>query len=193
MVDTVIALVGAAVNSSGMAVGSKLLGRRGQPDRVHNAGRHHHQRHLQPGGRGQGGHRPRRHDEGRLRGLGRQTDTTDATNRRTTTAYDALGDVTATTDYGTGTTALRTAAAEFVSRAFLRLANSVTDPPSPSFDWGLDRRAAVRRLGPARCCSGRDASGSRSDGGYRGSCGFPQSAHLPAPARPEQEDGAAAV
>ncbi|MCT9112241.1 DNRLRE domain-containing protein [Streptomyces mirabilis] len=46
-------------------------------------------------------------------GLGRQTDTTDATNRRTTTTYDALGDVTATTDYGTGTTALRTAAAEF--------------------------------------------------------------------------------
>ncbi|MEU3620371.1 LamG-like jellyroll fold domain-containing protein [Streptomyces sp. NPDC006872] len=46
-------------------------------------------------------------------GLGRRTETTDATNRRTTTAYDALGDVTATSDYGTGTTALRTAAAEY--------------------------------------------------------------------------------
>ncbi|MCX5526627.1 DNRLRE domain-containing protein [Streptomyces bobili] len=46
-------------------------------------------------------------------GLGRQTETTDPTNRRTTTAYDALGDVTATTDYGTGTTALRTASAEY--------------------------------------------------------------------------------
>ncbi|TQJ57757.1 RHS repeat-associated protein [Streptomyces sp. SLBN-115] len=46
-------------------------------------------------------------------GLGRQTETTDATNRRTTTAYDALGDITASTDYGTGTTALRTAAAEY--------------------------------------------------------------------------------
>ncbi|MFB7455594.1 LamG-like jellyroll fold domain-containing protein [Streptomyces sp. NPDC056188] len=46
-------------------------------------------------------------------GLGRPTETIDATNRRTTTAYDALGDVTATTDYGKGTTALRTAAAEY--------------------------------------------------------------------------------
>ncbi|MEU9272455.1 LamG-like jellyroll fold domain-containing protein [Streptomyces sp. NPDC048251] len=46
-------------------------------------------------------------------GLGRQTETTDATNRRTTTAYDALGDITASTDYGTGTTALRTATAEY--------------------------------------------------------------------------------
>ncbi|MEV6486981.1 RHS repeat-associated core domain-containing protein [Streptomyces sp. NPDC051576] len=40
-------------------------------------------------------------------------ETTDATNRRTTTAYDALDDVTANTDYGTGTTALRTATAEY--------------------------------------------------------------------------------
>ncbi|MET9894090.1 LamG-like jellyroll fold domain-containing protein [Streptomyces sp. NPDC006465] len=46
-------------------------------------------------------------------GLGRQVETTDATDRRIATAYDALGNVTATTDYGTGTTALRTAAAEF--------------------------------------------------------------------------------
>ncbi|MEU0586502.1 LamG-like jellyroll fold domain-containing protein [Streptomyces sp. NPDC006132] len=49
-----------------------------------------------------------RHD-----GLGRRTETVDATNRRTTTTYDALGNDTATTDYGTGSTALRTAAAEF--------------------------------------------------------------------------------
>jgi RHS repeat-associated protein len=48
-------------------------------------------------------------------GLGRQTETTDATNRRTTLAYDALDNVTATTDYGTGTTALRTGSAEFDS------------------------------------------------------------------------------
>ncbi|MFD8736556.1 LamG-like jellyroll fold domain-containing protein [Streptomyces sp. NPDC059618] len=46
-------------------------------------------------------------------GLGRQVESFDATNLRTTTAYDALGDVTATTDYGTGTTAIRTAVAEF--------------------------------------------------------------------------------
>ncbi|WP_434099529.1 LamG-like jellyroll fold domain-containing protein [Streptomyces sviceus] len=46
-------------------------------------------------------------------GLGHQTEATDATNRRTTATYDALGNVTATTDYGTGTTALRTASAEF--------------------------------------------------------------------------------
>ncbi len=46
-------------------------------------------------------------------GLGRRTGVTDATNRRTTTTYDALGDVTATMDYGTGGTALRTLTAEF--------------------------------------------------------------------------------
>ncbi|WP_234425492.1 LamG-like jellyroll fold domain-containing protein [Streptomyces kebangsaanensis] len=46
-------------------------------------------------------------------GLGRPTETVDATNRRTTATYDALGDVTATTDYGTGTTVLRTATAEY--------------------------------------------------------------------------------
>ncbi|MEU0411504.1 LamG-like jellyroll fold domain-containing protein [Streptomyces griseorubiginosus] len=46
-------------------------------------------------------------------GLGRQIEVTDATNRRTTTTYDALGHATATTEYGTGTTALRTASAEF--------------------------------------------------------------------------------
>ncbi|MFD5014867.1 LamG-like jellyroll fold domain-containing protein [Streptomyces chartreusis] len=46
-------------------------------------------------------------------GLGRQTETTDATNRRTTTAYDTLGNATATIDYGTGSTALRTTAAEY--------------------------------------------------------------------------------
>lgn len=46
-------------------------------------------------------------------GLGRRTDITDATNRRTATTYDALGNVTSTTDYGTGTTAVRTGTAEF--------------------------------------------------------------------------------
>ncbi|WP_354430197.1 LamG-like jellyroll fold domain-containing protein [Streptomyces sp. FZ201] len=46
-------------------------------------------------------------------GLGRRTETTDATNRRTTTKYDALGNVTATTEFGTGTTPLRTLTAEF--------------------------------------------------------------------------------
>nr|WP_240469175.1 LamG-like jellyroll fold domain-containing protein [Streptomyces sp. OM5714] len=46
-------------------------------------------------------------------GLGRQTETTDATNRRTTTSYDTLGNLTATTDYGIGSTALRTRTAEF--------------------------------------------------------------------------------
>ncbi|ELS55655.1 LamG-like jellyroll fold domain-containing protein [Streptomyces viridochromogenes] len=46
-------------------------------------------------------------------GLGRRTEMVDATNRRMTATYDALGNVTATTEYGTGSTALRTAAAEF--------------------------------------------------------------------------------
>ncbi|WNZ12103.1 RHS repeat-associated core domain-containing protein [Streptomyces sp. 11x1] len=46
-------------------------------------------------------------------GLGRQTEFVDATGRRTVTAYNALDDVTATTDYGTGTTALRTVGQEY--------------------------------------------------------------------------------
>ncbi|MFF3317355.1 LamG-like jellyroll fold domain-containing protein [Streptomyces sp. NPDC003035] len=46
-------------------------------------------------------------------GLGRQNETVDATNRRTTQTHDALGNVTGTTDYGTGTTALRSTSAEF--------------------------------------------------------------------------------
>lgn len=46
-------------------------------------------------------------------GLGRLTETIDATNRRTTTAYDALGNTTATTEFGTGTTALRTRTNEY--------------------------------------------------------------------------------
>ncbi|WP_317453992.1 LamG-like jellyroll fold domain-containing protein [Streptomyces sp. TRM68416] len=46
-------------------------------------------------------------------GLGRRTETTDATNRRTTTTYNALGQGTAVTEYGTGTTPLRTTTAEF--------------------------------------------------------------------------------
>lgn len=45
--------------------------------------------------------------------LGRQTETTDATGRRTVMTYDALGNVVTTADYGTGSTALRTASAEF--------------------------------------------------------------------------------
>ncbi|MFF7146392.1 RHS repeat-associated core domain-containing protein [Streptomyces nodosus] len=46
-------------------------------------------------------------------GLGRPTETVDATGRRSTTTFDALGRTTATTDYGTGTTALRTSTAEY--------------------------------------------------------------------------------
>ncbi|MGW0313313.1 LamG-like jellyroll fold domain-containing protein [Streptomyces flavidovirens] len=46
-------------------------------------------------------------------GLGRQTEIIDATGRKSTTGYDALGNATASTDYGTGSTALRTASAEF--------------------------------------------------------------------------------
>ncbi|MYV46385.1 laminin G, partial [Streptomyces sp. SID2888] len=46
-------------------------------------------------------------------GLGRPTETVDATGRRSTTTFDTLGRTTATTDYGTGTTALRTSTAEY--------------------------------------------------------------------------------
>ncbi|MFF7266473.1 LamG-like jellyroll fold domain-containing protein [Streptomyces sp. NPDC008159] len=46
-------------------------------------------------------------------GLGRQTEFVDATERKTVTTYNALDEVTATTDYGTGTTALRTIGQEY--------------------------------------------------------------------------------
>ncbi|MFD3326593.1 LamG-like jellyroll fold domain-containing protein [Streptomyces sp. NPDC058701] len=46
-------------------------------------------------------------------GLGRTTETKDPTGRKTTTAYDASSLPTTVTDYGTGTTALRTASSEY--------------------------------------------------------------------------------
>jgi RHS repeat-associated protein len=46
-------------------------------------------------------------------GLGRQIETVDGTGRRTTSRHDPLGNVTGTTDYGTGTTALRSTSVEF--------------------------------------------------------------------------------
>ncbi|WP_405428450.1 LamG-like jellyroll fold domain-containing protein [Streptomyces erythrochromogenes] len=45
--------------------------------------------------------------------LGRATETKDATARKTTTTYDVLNKPTTTTDYGTGTTALRTVSSEY--------------------------------------------------------------------------------
>ncbi|WP_374119838.1 LamG-like jellyroll fold domain-containing protein [Streptomyces sp. MBT42] len=46
-------------------------------------------------------------------GLGRPTESKDATGRRTVTAYDVLDKPTSVTDYGTGTTPLRSAATEY--------------------------------------------------------------------------------
>ncbi|MGW5425055.1 LamG-like jellyroll fold domain-containing protein [Streptomyces sp. NPDC003943] len=46
-------------------------------------------------------------------GLGRTIEAKDATGRKTTAAYDVLGKPITVTDYGTGTTALRTAATEY--------------------------------------------------------------------------------
>ncbi|MFE9989800.1 LamG-like jellyroll fold domain-containing protein [Streptomyces sp. NPDC005381] len=46
-------------------------------------------------------------------GLGRQIESIDPTNRRSTASYDALDNITATSEFGTGTTVLRTASAEF--------------------------------------------------------------------------------
>ncbi|MFC9941774.1 RHS repeat-associated core domain-containing protein [Streptomyces pratensis] len=45
--------------------------------------------------------------------LGRQTEVTDPADRRSTSTYDALGNVTAAADFGTGQSVLRTAKAEF--------------------------------------------------------------------------------
>ncbi|MEW1717925.1 hypothetical protein [Streptomyces sp. NPDC093109] len=49
----------------------------------------------------------------RYDGLGRQHEITDPTGRRSTTSYDAFGNVLGQTDFGTGTTALRSLSAEF--------------------------------------------------------------------------------
>ncbi|MER8236090.1 LamG-like jellyroll fold domain-containing protein [Streptomyces sp. NPDC094049] len=46
-------------------------------------------------------------------GLGRQTEVKDATGRKTVTAHDLTGSPTSITDYGTGTTALRTTSTEY--------------------------------------------------------------------------------
>lgn len=68
-------------------------------------------------------------------GLGRRTETTDATNRRTTTTYDALDNVTATTDYGTGTTALRTVSAEFDAEGNRTAAISATTKARTTYTY----------------------------------------------------------
>ncbi|MFJ3582348.1 LamG-like jellyroll fold domain-containing protein [Streptomyces sp. NPDC090127] len=46
-------------------------------------------------------------------GLGRPTESRDATGRRTVMAYDVLGNLTSSTEYGTGTTALRSTVTEY--------------------------------------------------------------------------------
>ncbi|WP_405603897.1 DNRLRE domain-containing protein [Streptomyces sp. NBC_01410] len=46
-------------------------------------------------------------------GLGRKTESKDATGRKTVTAYNLMGKPLSETDYGTGTTALRTATTEY--------------------------------------------------------------------------------
>ncbi|WSQ50914.1 DNRLRE domain-containing protein [Streptomyces sp. NBC_01218] len=56
--------------------------------------------------------------------LGRTTETYDPTNRKSVATYDALGNITNATDYGTGTTALRTARSEFDANGSLTAATS---------------------------------------------------------------------
>ncbi|MFD9420449.1 LamG-like jellyroll fold domain-containing protein [Streptomyces goshikiensis] len=46
-------------------------------------------------------------------GLGRQTESKDATGRKTVTAYDVLGQPVSSSDYGTGTTVLRSVSTEY--------------------------------------------------------------------------------
>ncbi|MCY0939522.1 LamG-like jellyroll fold domain-containing protein [Streptomyces sp. H34-S4] len=59
-------------------------------------------------------------------GLGRTTDSTDATGRKTTTAYDVLGKPTTVTDFGTGTTALRTVSSTYDADGNVTASTSAT-------------------------------------------------------------------
>ncbi|MFD6420903.1 LamG-like jellyroll fold domain-containing protein [Streptomyces sp. NPDC060198] len=58
--------------------------------------------------------------------LGRTTETYDPTNRKSVATYDALGNITSATDYGTGTTALRTARSEFDANGSLTATTSAS-------------------------------------------------------------------
>ncbi|WP_327380522.1 LamG-like jellyroll fold domain-containing protein [Streptomyces sp. NBC_01207] len=59
-------------------------------------------------------------------GLGRTIETKDATARKTTTAYDVLGMPTTATDFGTGTTALRTVSSEYDADGNMTASTSAT-------------------------------------------------------------------
>ncbi|MFE6417422.1 LamG-like jellyroll fold domain-containing protein [Streptomyces rochei] len=103
----------------------------------------------------------------RYDGLGRQTETTDATNRRTTTTYDTLGNPTATTDYGTGTTALRTRTAEFDADGNLTAAISPQTKARTTYTYDALGRMTqqVEPVSPTASITttfGYDAAGNRT-------------------------------
>ncbi|MFF5809259.1 LamG-like jellyroll fold domain-containing protein [Streptomyces sp. NPDC012746] len=59
-------------------------------------------------------------------GLGRQTENKDATGRKTVTAYDVLGQPVSSSDYGTGTTVLRSVSSEYDADGNLTASVSAT-------------------------------------------------------------------
>ncbi|WP_405535087.1 DNRLRE domain-containing protein [Streptomyces sp. NBC_00075] len=100
-------------------------------------------------------------------GLGRRVETTDATNRRTTTTYDALGNTTAATDYGTGSTALRTATAEFDADGNRTVAVSPQTGARTTYAYDAQGRLTtqtepVSATGSITTAFGYDAAGNRT-------------------------------
>ncbi|MFF3377886.1 RHS repeat-associated core domain-containing protein [Streptomyces sp. NPDC002680] len=100
-------------------------------------------------------------------GLGRPTETTDATNRRTTTTYDALGNTTAATDYGTGSTVLRTVTAEFDADGNRTVAVSPQTGARTTYAYDAQGRLTtqtepVSATGSITTAFGYDAAGNRT-------------------------------
>ncbi|MFF3398117.1 LamG-like jellyroll fold domain-containing protein [Streptomyces sp. NPDC002659] len=99
-------------------------------------------------------------------GLGRRLETTDATGRKSTSSYDALGNITAATDYGTGTTALRSVSAEFDADGNRIAARSATQARSTYAYDALGR--LTQQIEPVTATKsittsfGYDASGNRT-------------------------------
>ncbi len=100
-------------------------------------------------------------------GLGRRTEINDATNRRTMATYDALGNTTAATDYGTGSTALRTSTAEFDADGNRTAAVSAQTGARTSYVYDAQGRLTtqtepVSATGSITTTFGYDAAGNRT-------------------------------
>ncbi|WP_234008818.1 LamG-like jellyroll fold domain-containing protein [Streptomyces sp. Mg1] len=99
-------------------------------------------------------------------GLGRQTESKDATGRKTVTAYDVLGKPVSSSDYGTGSTVLRSVSSEYDADGNLTASVSATGARRTSTYDALGRM--TKQVEPVSATDsitttfGYDAAGNRT-------------------------------